>query len=88
MTSFGMLLLVLCWYAVGIASYVYYERKHSDITTHKMLSEGTIVGLAGPITLIAWYATHKPKGSKILFKKRQDKPATIQTPLDFKSEGE
>lgn len=76
MTSFGMLFLVLCWYSVGIASYIYYERKHNDITVHKMLSEGVFVGLCGPIALIGGYIVHKPDSSKILFKKKGDAEAT------------
>ena len=88
MSGFEMLLLVSCWYAVGITSYIHYERKHNDITLHKMLSEGVFVALLGPIVLIAGYIAHKPDESTILFKKTQGKPAIIQTPLGFKNKGE
>ena len=88
MTSFTLLMLVILWYVIGIASYVHYERKHNDITLHHMLSEGVFVALLGPIVLIAGYIVHKPDESKILFKKTQGKPAAIQTPLGFKNKGE
>ena len=70
MSGFEMLLIVLCWHAVGITSYIHYERKHNDITLHKMLSEGVFVALHGPIVLIAGYIVHKSKEPKILFKKK------------------
>lgn len=88
MTGFEILLLVLCWYVIGVASYVHHERNHNDITLHRMLSEGLFVALLGPIVLVAGYIVHKPDESKILFKKTQDKPATIQVPLGFKNEGD
>jgi len=69
MTSFTLLMLVILWYAVGITSYTHYERKHNDITLHRMLSEGVFVALLGPIVLIAGYIVHKPDESKVLFKK-------------------
>lgn len=87
MSGFEMLMLVILWYVVGIVSYIHYERKHNDITLHRMLSEGVFVALLGPIVLIAGYIVHKPDESKVLFK-RQGKPAAIQTPLGFKNKGE
>ena len=70
MSGFEMLMLVILWYVIGVASYVHYERKHDDITLHEMLSEGVFVALLGPIVLIAGYIVHKPGESKVLLKKK------------------
>ena len=69
MSGLEMLMLVILWYVIGVASYVHYERKYNDITLHKMLSEGAFVALLGPIVLIAGYIVHKPDESRVLFKK-------------------
>jgi uncharacterized membrane protein len=69
-----LLTLVIVWYVLGVAGFIYWWTSEYDLTMGNLVS-GCIFGVIGPVTWIVGWSIHGPcsDNAKTIIKKRGSK---------------
>lgn len=66
------LALLLLWYVVGVAGFVFWWTRDYDLTTHHIVN-ACLAGVMGPISFVVGFLIHGESwcgANKVIFKKR------------------